>query len=296
MSALPTVSVVIPSLNAAPYIRQTIDSVLAQTHSVLEILVVDGGSTDGTREIVAGYGEPVRLMDQQAYGRKGIAAGRNIAIDVAKGEWIALLDADDWWDERKLQIQLAALERCPGAALCYTASWVVFDETGERVFHAVRDSSTIWPSLRWNNQISNSTVLMRRAAIQKVGGHREDIIGFEDWEMWVRLRRHYTFVSVPEALLFARILPNSVSHDVKKHVNGIPEVIDAMLSGVTGWKRWVYGRRVWATQLRGAAIVAQMNGTPSRELIWRSVLRWPSPVFFPDRYILLAKALTGTAT
>jgi len=137
------VSVVIPSLNAAPYIRAAIDSVLAQTHPVLEIIVADGGSKDGTQEIVAGYGEPVRLLDQRKAGRKGIAAGRNLGIEAASGELVAFLDADDWWDVRKTAEQLAAIEKCPGAALSYTGVCTVLEESGERQLHTPLSLSLI---------------------------------------------------------------------------------------------------------------------------------------------------------
>jgi len=134
-----TVSVVVPSFNAAPYIRQAIASAMAQTHAALEIIVADGGSTDGTRELAAAYGAPVRVIDQARTGRKGIAGGRNAGIEAATGEWVAFLDADDWWDGRKLAEQFAALEKEPDASLCYTGVCVVIDGTGERTVYRAPD-------------------------------------------------------------------------------------------------------------------------------------------------------------
>ena len=231
---VPTVSVIIPSLNAAPYIRAAIDSVLAQTHPVLEIIVADGGSKDGTQEIVAGYGEPVRLLDQRKSGRKGIAAGRNLGIEAAWGDWLAFLDADDWWDPRKTAEQLVAIEKCPGAALSYTGVCLVSEESGERQLHSPLSPSAIWPRLRWKNAVGASTVLARRNAMIGLGGFREDLIGFEDWEMWVRMRLHHSFACCPEPLSFYRILPHSVSHDVQKHLDGIPQVCQS--SGQNVWR------------------------------------------------------------
>ena len=124
---------VIPLLGrAAPYIRVAIDSALAQTHPVLEVIVVDGGSKDGTRELVAGYGEPVRLIDQSRTGRNGIAAGRNLGVDAASGEWVAFLDADDWWDPGKTAEQFRSLGECPHAALSYTGVCLVAEPSGQR--------------------------------------------------------------------------------------------------------------------------------------------------------------------
>src|SRR5579863_1403983 len=126
------VSVIIPTLNAAPYIAESIQSTLSQTHPVREVLVVDGGSRDGTQDIVRKFGEPVRLLDQREYGRKGIGAGRNMGVWAATGEWLAFLDADDWWDREKLAVQLAALEKVPGADLACTGGCAIFMATGKR--------------------------------------------------------------------------------------------------------------------------------------------------------------------
>lgn len=292
-SGIPTVSVIIPSLNAAPYLRVAIDSALAQTHRVLEVIVVDGGSQDGTQEIVAGYGGSVRLVDQRKTGRKGIAAGRNLGLESASGEWVAFLDADDWWDPRKIAEQLAALEKSPVAALSYTGVCLVSEESGERQLHTPLSPDEMWPSLRWKNAVGASTVLARRSAMSELGGFREDLVGFEDWEMWVRLRLHHPFACCPAPLSFYRILPHSVSHDVQKHLDGIPQVCEStMVAGLSGWGRWVVVRRLWASQLYGAALVARENGLPeARALVLRSLAQWPLPTFLSIRYKVLLRML-----
>ena len=90
----PTVSVIIPSYNCEAYIAETIGSVLDQTFRDLELIVVDDGSTDGTREIVASYGAPVRLLTQK---NAGVCAARNYGIREALGQYICLMDHDDYW-------------------------------------------------------------------------------------------------------------------------------------------------------------------------------------------------------
>src|SRR5690348_10269988 len=100
---MPTVSVVIPAFNAAEYIGQAIDSVLAQTHQPIEIIVVDDGSTDQTAQIAAAYPAPVRVLRKP---NGGPASARNMGIAAATGSWIALLDADDRWLANKLERQL----------------------------------------------------------------------------------------------------------------------------------------------------------------------------------------------
>lgn len=292
---VPTVSVIIPSLNAARYIRAAIDSALAQTHPVLEVIVVDGGSGDGTQEVVWGYGPHVQLLDQRKSGRKGIAAGRNLGVEAASGDWLAFLDADDWWDPRKTAEQLAALKKSPGAALSYTGAWFVSEASGERTSCPTADAKAVWPTLRWINPLGASTVMARRDALVAVGAFREDLIGFEDWEMWVRLRLHYLFASVPEPLTFYRVLAQSISHDLQKHLDGIPEVCGStMVAGLNAWQRWIVRRRLWAAQLYGAALVARENGAPQeKSLLWRSLGNWPFPTFLPYRHASLLKSCVG---
>jgi glycosyltransferase involved in cell wall biosynthesis len=287
-----TVSVIIPALNAAAYIRQAIESALAQTHPVHEIVVVDGGSRDGTEEIARGYGPRVRVIEQRPSGRKGIGAARNLGIEASSGEWVAFLDADDWWDPQITAMRLTALESNPEARLSYTGRYTVYEATGERLLEPAREGRQIWPSLRWINQVSNSSVLAHRRTVVEAGGFREDIRCFEDWEMWVRLRRLCPFASVAEPLLFYRVLPGSSSHDFEVHVDGIPIVLEALLAGTTGWRRHLYERYIWAAQLRGAALIARENGSSKQlGLALRSILKWPMPTFLGDRYRIAAHML-----
>ena len=109
------ISVVIPAYNAGRFIRRTIDSVLAQTYTDYEIIVVDDGSTDNTAEIVKSYGSKVRYIYQQ---NAGDGAARNTGIYAAKGEWIAFLDHDDEWLPEKLRLQMELLKRNPQLRWC----------------------------------------------------------------------------------------------------------------------------------------------------------------------------------
>lgn len=295
VAGVPTVSVVIPSLNAASYIRAAIDSALAQTHPVREVIVVDGGSKDGTRELVATYGEPVRLIDQSRTGRNGIAAARNLGIDAASGEWVAFLDADDWWDPGKTAEQFRSLGKCPRAALSYTGVCFVYHPSGERHNHLPRGPKEIWPRLRWKNELGTSTVIVKRSVLVELGGFREDLASCEDWEMWVRLRLHNDFVCCPSPLSFYRIVVHSASHDLQRHLDAIPEVVEgAMVEGLSGWQRWVVQRRLWACQMWGGMLIARESGSPqANSLLWQSLAYWPFPTFIPVRYKALLIMLAG---
>src|SRR5574337_356453 len=129
----PTVSVVVPAYNAAAFLRRAIDSVLGQTAVDLELLVVDDGSTDATLQLLAGYGERLRAISQV---NAGPAGARNRGLALARGRYIAFLDADDWWLPEKLGRQVALLDSRPEIGFC---------STGTRVVHADGTPAGDWP-------------------------------------------------------------------------------------------------------------------------------------------------------
>ncbi|MGH9463241.1 MAG: glycosyltransferase family 2 protein [Vicinamibacteria bacterium] len=120
MSHEPTVSVVIPCYNGAAFLRETLASVLAQTHPVLEVIVVDDGSTDDSAEIAASFGPPVRVIRQP---NQGESVARNRGVRESRGEWIAFLDADDAWLPNRIEAQFA---QCPPDAVAVHCNLIFF--------------------------------------------------------------------------------------------------------------------------------------------------------------------------
>ena len=194
-----SVSVVIPCFNAAPYLRATLESALAQTHRPLEIIVVDDGSTDGSAGIAASYGSPVRVLRQP---NRGESAARNRAMDVARGAWIATLDADDVREPRKLAVQFAALEKANEDIVCVYSD---FHEFGERIGTRVirRPRYDVCPDYRVQMLLDwcvhplttiFPTPLGRRVRFP------EDIRHSEDQIFFLELRDAGRFLYIPEAL------------------------------------------------------------------------------------------------
>src|SRR5579864_8774897 len=118
------VTVIIPAYNGERFIRRAIDSVLQQTYPVTQIIVIDDGSTDATRAIVSEYTDRVTLIEQR---NGGPAKARNAGLSAATGEFIAFLDADDWWEPVKIETQLSVLKVHPEAIGNYTGLRVVSD-------------------------------------------------------------------------------------------------------------------------------------------------------------------------
>ncbi len=188
--ASPLVSVVVPAFNASRTIARAIDSALAQTVPVtsVEILVCDDGSTDGTGAVLAGYGDRIEVFRQPNRGR---GAARNACLARARGEFIAMLDADDWWVPRRLEIGLAAAQTHPDCDVFYGNALVV-DSQGT-VYRAmngewhVGHSGWVFPYLLRNNFVPFPTVLVRRSAVESAGPFDESLPRTQDLEFLLRL-------------------------------------------------------------------------------------------------------------
>jgi glycosyltransferase involved in cell wall biosynthesis len=212
----PTVSVVIPTYNRADKVRGAIESALAQTYAACEIIVVDDGSTDRTREVVDGYahhgascGIPVHYLRQV---RQGVSVARNTGIAKAMGEWIAFLDSDDRWVPHKLERQINALERFgPDCGACFTdarhvnnPSWppTVFEQSDgpfETAKGVLGDAPLV--IARANHGIRVQTLVVRRNVIEQAGEFDPHLHIGEDNDFVFRVALHTGYCYVNEPLV-----------------------------------------------------------------------------------------------
>jgi glycosyltransferase involved in cell wall biosynthesis len=181
------VSIVVPCHNSARYLRETVESATAQTLADLEVVLVDDGSTDGTRSLAAELarsdGERVRLVCQD---NRGVSAARNRGILEARGRYVLPLDADDLIDARMLEEAVAMLEASPAISIVYTDRADFGDV--ERTCPA---GAFELPRLAYFNQIGYCS-LFRRSLWEELGGYRGNVDGFDDWDFWLAaaLRGH----------------------------------------------------------------------------------------------------------
>lgn len=208
---MPRVSCIMAAHNAAGTIAESIASVLCQSVADLELIVVDDGSEDGTWRVLDAIEDPRVIRLSQA--RRGPSAARNFGIAQSRGEFIAVIDADDIWLPRKLEWQLAAMERQPAAGLVY--GWTDFVDEQLKPLHP-DDRQTVegWvlgELLRKNFICCGSNTLMRRSAIAAVGAFDEQLGAAEDWELHARLAAHSEFAAVPEVVVLYRESPQSLS-------------------------------------------------------------------------------------
>lgn len=198
----PTISVIMPCYNAERHIASGLSSALAQTYRDLEILVVDDGSTDGSRRVVEGVKDPrVRLL---VGAHRGVSAARNQGLAEAKGEFIAFLDADDTWDPRCLETLLAALRSRPDAAVAY-CGWQKVGLPGGRGEPYVPpdyEAEQRWQHLLRCCPWPIHAALTRRCLINELGGFDVRLPTSEDYSLWLRVAARGTMVHVPEVLAY----------------------------------------------------------------------------------------------
>lgn len=199
---MPRVSVLIPAYNAAGSIRRAVDSVLAQTYSDLEVIVVDDGSTDSTRDVLANYGDRICYIYQENQER---SAARNNGIRNARGEYIAFLDSDDYWLPTKLERQMALFDEHPETGLVYSLAYSI-DANGRRlaisgaVPERAVDPLKTYCRLLLGNFIPGITPVIKRACCTSVGWFDVMLSQSEDWDYWLRVAQEHPVQAVAEPL------------------------------------------------------------------------------------------------
>jgi glycosyltransferase involved in cell wall biosynthesis len=219
------VSVIIPVYNCEAFIAQAIESVMAQTYSSLEIIVIDDGSTDGTADIVRTYSAPVRYVRQP---HLGVAAARNRGIGTASGDFIAFLDADDVWLPEKLELQMEYFSKHDECGLIYT-DMGTFDESG--IVHAsVKSwlkmsppSGRIFKQLFVETLFAADSVVFRKACLARTGPFDESLLVGEDYDMWLRIAWHFQVAYLDKPLVKYRQHQNMTTRRLGTAlVDGIP--------------------------------------------------------------------------
>lgn len=207
---MPQVSVIIPAYNAARFIAATLDSVIAQTFTDWQVLVVlDVKSSDATEAIVRDYAaRDQRIHLLQSPKAQGVTANRNIGLDAAEGEWLAFLDADDQWLPEKLAVQLQ-LMRSQNAVFSYTGQQNIEMSSGMPLSEIVGAPTTSYRDLLANNRMACSSVMVRRDFLGSLR-FQENLA--EDMVLWLQLLKKTPHaVGIAEPLLRYRVVAGSRS-------------------------------------------------------------------------------------
>jgi glycosyltransferase involved in cell wall biosynthesis len=199
----PAVSIAIAAYNASPYIRGTLDSIRAQTFTDYEVIVVNDGSSDSDEleRILESHSLPIFYLSQQ---NKGVSAARNAAINVARGEFYAQLDADDQWEPDYLEVQLRFLTEHPDTALVYCNA-IIFGDSSEAGLEYMKicpsEGEVSFESLVEERCSVLTCVLARMNVIRSVGMFDEAIRSCEDFDLWLRIVKNEGTISYHRQVL-----------------------------------------------------------------------------------------------
>jgi glycosyltransferase involved in cell wall biosynthesis len=218
MTDSPRVTVLVTCYNHAPYLPACLDSLRAQTFRNWEAVVIDDGSTDGSREWLAAACRegPWKLVFNER--NLGTYGSLNVGLGLAQGELVALLNDDDLWAPRKLELQVAFMDAHPEAGLVHTDGGFI-DGDGRPVpgsplgFDFPRTGSgDVLLSLIRANKIIASAALFRAQCVREIGKFNEDYFGSGDWEMWFRIAEAWEIGFIDEPLTFYRVHGGNASH------------------------------------------------------------------------------------
>ena len=201
-SKKPLVTVIIPTYNRGWILQEAIDSVLDQDFSDYELIVVDDGSSDNTREILGAYGDRITVLRQP---NRGVSAARNRGINEAAGQLIAFLDSDDLWLPGKLSTQVEFFEDNADAVINQTQEiWI---RNGQRVNPKKRHhkfSGMIFERSLALCLVSPSAVMIKKSLLEAVGGFDENLPACEDYDLWLRISCRYSVHLIDIALIIKR--------------------------------------------------------------------------------------------
>ena len=228
----PLVSIIIPNYNHAQYVGDAIWSVLTQEYRNFEIIVVDDGSTDNSRDVITQFGDKVQYIHQK---NAGLSAARNTGIKASKGVLIGVLDADDMYESIFLSTLVAALQENPDADGVYCGYQFVDHKNNllPQIEARPVDHDKLYDALLDGNFFVPESIFLRRYVYDNIGLFDETLRACEDWDVWLRVTKKYKIVHSPNILTRHRILPGSMSTDpqrmltyrlavLKKHVGDEP--------------------------------------------------------------------------
>ncbi len=301
------VSVMIPTHNYGRYLGEAIQSVLAQTFADIEVIVVDDGSTDNTREVVGSFKDSrVRYIYQE---NRGVSAAQNTAIKAAEGEFVAGLGGDDIWLPEKLELELSMLNSHPEAALVCSDAYVFDSATGailgrrwhDKPFHYWVDPARaarqpLRELLARGCFIAPQAMLVRRVVFAEVGYFDESLVTHEDWDLFVRIVCRYPINTLDVPLVKIRAHEASLTADWNRMYRGattvLTKAIDSQL--LSGAEMMLVKRRLAHTHFSyGKSLLANGRTALGREKLVAAIKINPWPI---RPYVFLAGSLLGDRT
>lgn len=233
MSKYPQISIIIPTYNHGQFIGKAITSVLHQTYQEFEIIIVDDGSYDDTKNVVNTFGNLVTYIRQN---NQGSASARNTGICASRGEFISFLDADDYYAKDNIEKKISFFEKNQDIDWLYS-DWQYIDEASNYLdkgsskfrFSEKKLTGIIFEELLYKrNFISPCTVMMRKFVLEDVGYFDPKILSQEEYDLWLRISLKYPVHYIDEVLTYVTIHSNSLSTNFSKWAQGNAIIVDKL--------------------------------------------------------------------
>ncbi|HRF59316.1 MAG TPA: glycosyltransferase [Fimbriimonadaceae bacterium] len=265
------ITVLLTCYNHLAYLPACLESVRAQTFRDFEILALDDGSTDGTREWLREQQDITMVFNESNLGTYGTL---NVGLERANGELIAVLNDDDLWAPTKLERQVELLDRFPRVGLVHTDGGFI-DGAGKPIdgsplgFEFPRtETGDVLLSLLYQNKIIASAVLARRECFEHCGVFNPAYFGSGDWEMWLRIAERYEIGYVDERLTFYRVHGENASHELDRIWRDDERLRDWIVTRIAEYEKKGYDaaalRRALAHNWACLGTVRTLNGDPRR--------------------------------
>lgn len=287
------VTVLLTCYNHLRYLPECLESVRSQTYRDFEVVALDDGSTDGTRQWLHEHAADARLVFNEA--NLGTYATLNRGLELAKGEFVAVLNDDDVWLPEKLERQVALMDARPEVGLVHTDGAFI-DGEGRRIegsplgFEFPRtETGDVLLALCAANKIIASAALVRRSCFEELGGFDPAYFGSGDWQMWIRIAERHQVGFVPEPLTLYRVHGENASHKLERiwrDDERLREWLAGRMPGYAGRFPELELRRAQAHNLACLGTVQALNGKPAAArrsyaasarldpLRWKTYARW----------------------
>jgi glycosyltransferase involved in cell wall biosynthesis len=280
MTDKPKVSVVLPTYNRANELRKSIYSVLSQTFTDFELIIVDDASSDNTTEIISAVNDN-RVRYIQLIDNVGGSEARNVGIRKARGEIVAFQDSDDVWTSLKLEKAVNELVAEPDAGAVFS-DFIQIWESGSRKmpkWWSPFDQEYFYNSLLWNNVVDTPTLVVRKSILQRVDGFDASMPRYQDWELALRLAEVTNFVYIDEPLILSYVTPGSITHNKEAHRIAMEKIYKKHYKTINAERRL---KALWMQRLGDARMIGGVKG--GRSLLVKSLLYDP----FNIRYLIKA--------
>jgi glycosyltransferase involved in cell wall biosynthesis len=279
----PLVTVVIPNYNYARFLPAAIDSVLAQTFTDLEVLVVDDGSTDDSLEVLRSYGDRIRWIVQKNAGQ---SAARNRGLAESRGRFIALLDADDVWLPTKLERQMALFENRPDVGIVYCGFWAADAslQPFEPVLPMYRGEVLEQFAMEAGAVVrgGESTAVIRKECFDEAGGFDPELSIGAGWDLYRRVCGRYQIDAVTEPLALYRIHGTNASRAADVYAHDVRVRLKKMFGDPNALRVRRYRRRSYAKSYLAIGGTYFHANRPWRAFLYaaRSICVWPPSIRF----------------